>query len=226
MDPPRQRAGGRPPSVHSVSIESRTRLTGWRTNLTPRCHAVALVLLGLLTACASHPIRPETKTSWGSPQVVPDSVLVLKSLPDGQFEQSWQPASAWSRELSSFRPTADVEAGRIVFAASRPRDCDQEQIDCHRECMKHKPPYPYGPKGGSAHVGFCNNKCLILYEDCLKAQGLMPLRFQAVNQAADWLRQHQNEIAVGGIILIAGGAFFILSGGAGLLVLAPLVLLP
>lgn len=199
---------------------------GPEMNVPPRCSAVALMLLGLLTACARQPIRPEIKTSSGGPQTVPDSVLVLRFLPSGQVEQSWQPAFTWSREINSIKSTASLDMGRIVFVSRRPRDCDQEQIDCHRDCMKRKPPYPSGPKRSFRHVNYCDNKCRELYDDCLKAEGLAPLKFQALDQAADWMRQNPEAVVLGSIVLIAGVSFVVLSAGSGLCVLAPLVLLP
>lgn len=192
-----------------------------------RFHAVTLALVGgLLTACANHQTRSEPEAVSMDARSRFDSVLVLRFLPDGQVTQSWQPAAAWSQELRSIRSTASPETGQIVFVAKRPRDCDQEQIDCHRDCMKRKPPYPYGPKLGFKHLNYCDNQCRKSYDDCLKAEGLAPVRFQALDQAANWLGQHPEALVVGGIVLIAGASFVVLSAGAGLCVLAPLVLLP
>ncbi|WP_075207639.1 hypothetical protein [Archangium violaceum] len=49
--------------------------------------------------------------------------------------------------------------------------------------------------------------------------------FTAIGQAADWLWRHQKEIMVGATVVAAGTAFVVISTGAGLIVLAPLVLL-
>ncbi|QRK14164.1 hypothetical protein JQX13_49015 [Archangium violaceum] len=51
------------------------------------------------------------------------------------------------------------------------------------------------------------------------------MSFSVVDSAVDWLKQHRRELLVGTIVVIAGVAFVIASSGAGLLVLAPAVLL-
>jgi hypothetical protein len=61
--------------------------------------------------------------------------------------------------------------------------------------------------------------------DCLKLQKLEALSFTAIGHAVDWLRRHQREVLVGTTIVAAGVAFVVISSGAGLIVLAPLVLL-
>ena len=61
--------------------------------------------------------------------------------------------------------------------------------------------------------------------DCLKLQKLESLSFPAIDRAADWLRRHQQEVLVGTIVVAAGVAFVVISAGAGLIVLAPVVLL-
>ncbi len=163
--------------------------------------------------------------SQGLPQNMHESVLVLRFGAEGQTEYFWQPASAWEQELSELRESTASDTGRIVLASSRPRDCDQEQIDCHRDCMRRKPPYPHGARGSHGHIKYCDNKCLNEYMACLKLQRLESLSFPAIDRAADWLRRHQQEIMVGTIVVAAGVAFVVISAGAGLVVLAPVVLL-
>ncbi|KFE71875.1 hypothetical protein DB31_0136 [Hyalangium minutum] len=41
----------------------------------------------------------------------------------------------------------------------------------------------------------------------------------------DWLKRHRKEVLVGSVITVAGIAFVVISAGAGLLVLAPVVLM-
>jgi hypothetical protein len=127
--------------------------------------------------------------------------------------------------LSNLRASPDFDTGRIVLATSRPRDCDQEQIDCHRECMRRKPPYPHGPRLSHGHVKYCDNTCLNEYMDCLKLQKLEALSFPTLERAADWMRRHQREVTMGTIVVAAGVAFVVISAGAGLIVLAPVALL-
>lgn len=183
-------------------------------------------ILGLLVACSGRQIHPTAEVLGESSRDSSEAVLVLKFFPDGQVEQSWQPASAWSRELGRFRTTVRPDSGQVMFAAGRPRDCDQEQIDCHRECMRRRPPYSYAKKGSREHVQHCDEMCLKYYMDCLKAEGLLPLKSEATVPTANWLKENQEALMAGGIVLVAGTAFVVLFFGPELLVLAPLVLVP
>ncbi len=186
---------------------------------------VILGLLGILAACSSSQPPLSAEPSQKLPPNLHESVLVIRTAPGGQAEHSWQPASLWNQELNSLHESTGVSTARIVLASSRPRDCDQEQIDCHRDCMRRKPPYPHGARRSHSHVEYCDNKCLGEYMDCLKLQKLEALSFTAIGHAVDWLRRHQREVLVGTTIVAAGVAFVVISSGAGLIVLAPLVLL-
>lgn len=62
--------------------------------------------------------------------------------------------------------------------------------------------------------------------ECLKELEARPLAFPDMKTAKEWLERHKKELLVGGtIILVAGVAFVIASGGSGVLVLVPLVAL-
>jgi hypothetical protein len=63
------------------------------------------------------------------------------------------------------------------------------------------------------------------YDDCLELERLHPQEFTAADDAVDWLKRHRQEVLVGSVITIAGVAFVVVSAGAGLLVLAPVVLM-
>jgi hypothetical protein len=184
-----------------------------------------LWLLGMLTACSGSQASQSTEPPQGLPQSLYESVLVVRFIPGGQAEHSWQPALDWSHELSNLRARTASSSDSIVLASSRPRDCDQEQIDCHRDCMRRKPPYPHGARRSHGHIEYCNNKCLNEYMDCLKLQKLEALSFPAIDRAADWLRRYQREVMIGTIVVAAGAAFVVISAGAGLIVLAPMALL-
>jgi hypothetical protein len=75
------------------------------------------------------------------------------------------------------------------------------------------------------HDSFCWEKCKQAYLDCEKLQELQPREFTAIDNAVDWLKRHHKEVLVGSLIVIAGVAFVVVSAGAGLVVLAPAVLL-
>ena len=63
------------------------------------------------------------------------------------------------------------------------------------------------------------------YLDCSELQELQPRMFPAVDGAVDWLKQNHEEILVGSIIIIAGVTFAVVIAEAGLIILAPIVLL-
>jgi hypothetical protein len=62
------------------------------------------------------------------------------------------------------------------------------------------------------------------YTDCLKALGRRPREFTATDGALDWLKRHRKEVLAGSMVVIAGVVFVVVSAGAGLVVLAPVVL--
>lgn len=70
-----------------------------------------------------------------------------------------------------------------------------------------------------------SNTCREAYEDCLKLKEAHTLEFTAMDEAIDWLKRHRQELLVGTIVTTAGVTFIVVSAGAGILVLAPLVLM-
>ena len=186
---------------------------------------ILMGLLGILAACSSSHTPLVAEPSQEFPPDVHESVLVIRVASSGQAEYSWQPASLWNQELNGLHASTGGSTPRIVLASRRSRDCDQEQIDCHRDCMRRKPPYPHGARRSHSHIKYCDKKCMDEYSDCLKLQQLEALSFTAIDRAADWLRRHPREVMVGATVVAAGTAFVVISTGAGLIVLAPLVLL-
>jgi hypothetical protein len=59
---------------------------------------------------------------------------------------------------------------------------------------------------------------------CLKLNELHALEFTAMDDAIDWLKRHRQQLLVGTLVIAAGVTFIVISAGAGILVLAPLVL--
>lgn len=45
-----------------------------------------------------------------------------------------------------------------------------------------------------------------------------------MDDAIDWLRNHKAEVALGTVVIVAGVAFVLTTGGSGALILAPLAL--
>ncbi|HZI02846.1 MAG TPA: hypothetical protein VEZ71_02425 [Archangium sp.] len=50
------------------------------------------------------------------------------------------------------------------------------------------------------------------------------LEFSRVDLAIEWIKNNKAEVALGTIVIIAGAAFVITTGGSGALILAPLAL--
>jgi hypothetical protein len=106
------------------------------------------------------------------------------------------------------------------------RDCDAEQKQCFDECWKANPlPYPHTRRDG-AYYEYCTRECRKQYMECEKAneKKARELKFSRVDDAVDWIRNHKAEVALGTVVIIAGVAFVISTGGSGALILAPLAL--
>jgi hypothetical protein len=113
----------------------------------------------------------------------------------------------------------------IVYTSGGARDCDQEHIECFRRCWNSQPPYPI-TRGDKGHDKYCTRICREAYMECLKETEARPLAFPDMKTAWDWIERHKEELVVGGtIVLVAGVAFVVISGGAGAVVLVPLVAL-
>jgi hypothetical protein len=80
------------------------------------------------------------------------------------------------------------------------------------------------PKRG-AKYDLCRQRCLQPYLDCSRLRELEPVKFTALGDAVDWLKQHRKEVLVGSIIVISGVVFVTVTAGAGALVLVPAVLI-
>jgi hypothetical protein len=80
-------------------------------------------------------------------------------------------------------------------------------------------------QGDKGHDKFCTRKCREEYMECLKETQARPLTFPDLTSARSWLERHKTEVLVGSIVLVAGVAFIVSTGGAGALVLVPLAAL-
>lgn len=185
----------------------------------------ASLLSGLLVSCsASRHVAPT------SDEELTRFVLLIQELPDGTMTHSWRRAE--ELDPLQYRPPASslAVARHIVHAMGRKRDCDEENRECIRECMSRPLPRGFGhiTSGGRGRGGkeeYCNDKCMQPYLDCTKLQELEPQEFTAVDEAVDWVKRNRKSILVGSIVVVAGVAFIVISAGAGLVILAPAVLL-
>lgn len=60
--------------------------------------------------------------------------------------------------------------------------------------------------------------------NCMGEESREPVRFEAVDTAVDWLECHQDEPALGAVVVIAGVAFYIAVCSGGIVLLAPVLL--
>lgn len=83
---------------------------------------------------------------------------------------------------------------------------------------------------GTAYYKRCTTDCSKAYNECVDEQEeearerTKKLEFSRADQAVEWLRKNKAEVALGTIVIIAGVAFVITTGGSGALSLAPLAL--
>lgn len=123
------------------------------------------------------------------------------------------------------------DAGRAggpgVGGAGADAYCAEQQLKCHARCKQRAPKYPYIEKGSPDHDRICTSDCLAEFMRCLEKQEELErqeLEFSNIDAALDWLRRHKTEVAIGTVVVVAGVAFVVATGGAGALVLAPLAL--
>jgi hypothetical protein len=159
-------------------------------------------------------------------------VLVLEESPGGQVIEHWRPAEEF--DLSWYRMPSNAREstyGRIVrVAKTYQRDCDAENDQCIKMCMRRPLPRGFGHiksggRGDGGKLEWCTKQCQQAYDDCRELERRQRHEFSAVDEAVDWLKRHHQGILVGSIVVIAGVAFVTVSAGAGLVVLAPAVLL-
>ncbi|WP_147333091.1 hypothetical protein [Archangium gephyra] len=106
------------------------------------------------------------------------------------------------------------------------RNCDAEHNECFDDCWKTEPlPYPHEKRDG-AFFEYCTSLCRKQYMECVaeNEKKAKELKFSRVAEAVDWIRNHKAEVALGTVVVIAGVAFVITTGGSGALILAPLAL--
>ncbi|MET0404294.1 MAG: hypothetical protein ABW123_17925 [Cystobacter sp.] len=185
---------------------------------------MALLLSVLLASCGT--TRHATPSSA---EELDHLVLVLKKEPDGQVTPDWLPAEGFDFKRYRHRSSAEGRAGRIVFVTSPQSDCYSQYLECYQQCREIPVPpdfnqylHDFGPRAG--HDRYCSEKCMPKYTECLRAQGQRPQEFTTAGMAVNWLKRHHESVLVGSLVVIAGVVFVTVSAGAGVVILAPLVL--
>jgi hypothetical protein len=186
---------------------------------------ISSTILGmLLISCGTtrHESIPSTAT-------LGRQVLVIHETPDGRVTHFRRQAESHELVLQGQAFSGGVD-GRIVFAATRERDCHAEYLECLNECESSglPPGFEHIERGGAAHSRYCRDRCRQPYLDCEELQELRarkPHRFMSVDDALDWLKRNRRAVLVGSVVVIAGVTFVVVSAGAGAVVLAPALLL-
>jgi hypothetical protein len=80
-------------------------------------------------------------------------------------------------------------------------------------------------RGKKGHDKYCTKKCREEYMECIKQTEARPIAFPDMPSARAWLEDHETEVVVGSVVLVAGTAFVVSTAAAGALVLIPLMAL-
>jgi hypothetical protein len=143
------------------------------------------------------------------------------------------------------RPTRDLNArtyvidedasgvGSALGTGGSGYDCDDELNKCFTGCWESsKQPYPH-VEHNEWYYEHCTRECRKQYMHCVdekekeeaeRVKKRPPLEFSSFGKARDWIRAHKSEIALGTVVIVAGTAFILATGGSGALILAPLAL--
>jgi hypothetical protein len=121
-----------------------------------------------------------------------------------------------------------VTAG-LGTGGSGERDCQAEHEECFRKCWENRrPKYPH--KHDEWYYKRCTTDCREAFNQCedekeKEARSTVKrLEFSRIDQALEWLRAHKTEVALGTVVIVAGVAFVVATGGTGALLLVPLAL--
>lgn len=110
-------------------------------------------------------------------------------------------------------------------------DCTDEFKQCMKRCWDKRYPWPHNkPQSGWYHER-CEQDCNREFNECEDEKEKeeaerqkKKLTFSRMDEAIDWIRNHKAEVAIGTVIIVAGVAFVLATGGSGTLILAPLAL--
>jgi hypothetical protein len=110
-------------------------------------------------------------------------------------------------------------------------DCQEEHEECVKRCWNKKDwPYPHNRKQSGWYLERCEHDCRVEFNRCEEEQeeaareGAKKLEFSRIDEAIEWLKAHKAEVALGTVIVVAGTAFVLATGGSGALILVPLAL--
>lgn len=156
-------------------------------------------------------------------------VLLLERAPDGQVTHSWKPASDFDLTAHAYLATASGIQGRIVQTSFN-RNCEEERDACEELCQAGLKGRKWSHMSAGTRAEHCRNACRPAYLDCSRLKELAEgqgVKFQAIDEAVAWVKQHNEELLEGAVIVIAGVAFVVavVESGGLVLLLVPAVVL-
>jgi hypothetical protein len=105
-------------------------------------------------------------------------------------------------------------------------DCQKEHEECVGRCWNKKNwPYPHNRKQSGWYLERCEHDCREEFNRCEEEQEEAarqrekPLEFSGMDDAIEWIREHKAEVAIGTVVIVAGVAFVLATGGSGALIL-------
>ncbi|WP_157758462.1 hypothetical protein [Cystobacter fuscus] len=108
-------------------------------------------------------------------------------------------------------------------------DCNDEFKKCMKVCWDKRYPWPHNKRQSGWYHERCEQDCnraFNEYEDEKKKEEERQgkLTFSHMDEAIDWIKNHKAEVMIGTVVIVAGVAFVLSTGGYGTLILAPLAL--
>ncbi len=167
------------------------------------------------------------------PQELSRYVLVIGNTADGQATHAWKLAKDF--ELTEYRNLASVRAdeGQIIQVSLATTECERQYDICVPECQASTRIHQvdkyiydtrqYGPWRTGKWL-YCRTACMKQLANCLGEAGREPVKFEVIDTAVDWLKRHQDELALGAVVVIAGVAFYVAVCSGSIVLLAPVLL--
>ncbi|OJH40086.1 hypothetical protein BON30_13575 [Cystobacter ferrugineus] len=98
-----------------------------------------------------------------------------------------------------------------------------------KRCWDKRYPWPHSKKQSGWYHEHCEHDCNREFNECedekkKEEENQRKLKFSHMDEAIDWIRNHKAEVAIGTVVIVAGVAFVLTTGGSGTLILAPLAL--
>lgn len=201
-----------------------------RTSPMPQRLLAASLGLILIACSATRNAHPGPS----GPENLARYVLTIQEAPEGQVSHSWHPRSSFNQDQHSYVYATRISTfeGRLIRTGTLDDKCELVYRECMDRCESTRMPSAfnhyvsrYGRKRGKRI--YCEEKCQEERARCYKHDGQMPVRFEAIDEAVDWVKRHREELLVGAVVVIAGVTFVVVVAGSGgsALVLAPAVLL-